>query len=850
MATVAYTPRITKITPEVSSVGPFLVGFRLFDSDGLKIYVDGVEMAPSAYSIDATFVDGYDDTASLKFTSPANIGSRITIEGAMKPERQKDYVPTDPSVLQKVNVELARLWTCLIEQSQRGSGSLRVDMDIAPWDPETGRVPVWNGTGFENGPNALDLANAGEYAEMARQAYELTIATGSFTIADVTALKNSTFTFPPGSTVLTRAERFSFKVSSGADRVDLVTAGGINLTIIEGDLTAFGGGDKAQQLVNIGGGLVDIATDRAGGLVVKSGLELRGKPSTYIKQTAFSAYGSFINSRPVGDPVPLASKDVLLVGLNLDGSAFPEPRYVKVVFAVNFVVIVEGQEITRTKLRFDPIAVPESADLRGLCVTMCEGDGAYGLRFISTYDPATREAVFNTGFPLSPNVGDTAAIGWNDNAIGIIGGCERIRIIDCFAKNWPAEKMVPGAGGAKWVNFESGLTDGLILGGGCENMGTAVFFQGVPETFAAPNGSLQRAVGARAIGFHAKNVGSLLTFAGLVSGEKPSGDANINLSIASNITYENAGHSPWRLVGTDQQKSGIINLLQANNVLVSNVHGRNDPGHGSAPTDWPGRVGYGLSGPIGAMVWGYGRNISINSFHHHGNVDTVVHVGRSRALGNDAGPGLVGNCYGWNLTQINLHGTAKYALRLDGTPSYRPPPAEFTGRIEIVVNALTDGICEPGALADYDYITLDVTQRTTGRRVIGTPKQILAAGNSFANFTQGLADLRPKRGAIYAIADDTFVKIKPPMQSGFVTFRTAGNASGASQNFGRVAFSIGGAAVAEIAYGTLAVGTTALTAGTADGVDGQWNVHAVLNDAIYIKNRRGAGNRSIEVWFD
>lgn len=130
MATVAKNTRSTTSTVAVSTAGPFSVGFRLFDDDALNVYVNDVQRAD--FTITSNYMEGYDDTASITFDSALSISDTLRIEGWLSPGRAADLVNGDENLVAKMNVELARIWSSLIEVQREASRSLRSFTEMAP----------------------------------------------------------------------------------------------------------------------------------------------------------------------------------------------------------------------------------------------------------------------------------------------------------------------------------------------------------------------------------------------------------------------------------------------------------------------------------------------------------------------------------------------------------------------------------------------------------------------------------------------------------------------------------------------------------------------------------------------
>jgi hypothetical protein len=581
----------------------------------------------------------------------------------------------------------------------------------------------------------------------------------------------------------------------------------------------------------------DASANSAGQLSLNSNTKIVGDPNNAVlSQTRQSSNGSFLVTNIPGAPQG-PSENIEVEDLRISGADYPAPVYYQIVSGTLTTVVL-------------PVGSP-APDAN--FVQFCTGADGLVAKFkrIVSYDATTRTITFSS-LAVLPQPGDWIVIGSNDNAIAGVGGCYGFHIWGGEFADYPQSSMVPFARGGKGVNFEQGVTDGFVWGSTFRNLTTAVFAQGVASLF--PSGEMRRAYGIRYGGYHATNCGSVLSFAGIDGAVPPDGDARKSLLMASFITYENCGHAPLRIVSSDHQKCGVINLMEAQNFSITNVSGWNadtypnvSPGY---PTDFATRVGYGLSGPIGAMIWGVGRNGYINNFQHHGNVDAVIAIRRDRALGDDEGPdGQARNCYNLIFRNIQHFGVADYAVTVDPVGSLAVPPTELTGEFQVVVDTLTLGICGTG-MSVYQSITLDITERATGKRVIGTPGQIVADGNTFASFPDHLTDLR--NDILVTLADDEAVQINPPRRSGFMQFTLYPGTSTSSGVWGIVAYNTFSAAEVGVvgAGANVSVGTTALTTGTSNGVDGNFNIAAVVAtlNGIYLKNRRGA-TRSWRVRF-
>jgi len=570
-------------------------------------------------------------------------------------------------------------------------------------------------------------------------------------------------------------------------------------------------------------------------LKTSSNLHIRGNAASFLRQQTHSTTGGFLtNLRNSSADIASIQSNILLEHVNITGEDLPDP------------VELEVSSASGTSVVFTSGASAVDDFYLGLAVADTTAVNT-GLRIIIDYVGSTRTATLSSAWSSDPTAGTKILVGYNENGAGFAAGVTDLLSIGGTSKGYPSSKQVPPGLGGKGFNFEQGVTNSKIIGRHAEDCGTAFFVQGVDGSFT--NGAAKRAVALELMALSAKNCGSLLTVAGINTSADPDGDANDSMLIADGIVGENVGHSPHRLVTSDQQKSGIINFLEAQNATIRNVRTRNDSGYpASYPTDYTTRCGYGLTGNIGAMIWGWGRNLHVDGFEHTGNVGNVIVVRRGRALGDDAGgTGAPQNCFNWDFRGIKHNGVIdEYIIRIDPTLAYRVDAAELTGQIEVSVNGsfVTGGLVDPN-MASFSAITLTLRDHVGGKVVVGTPAQIYAAGNTFASFTARFTDLRTKslrnaaiEGEKYTLADGTATSVTPPKAFGIVAITSSTSLLRALVDFRTT----GGAQCACI--GTEPSNFTALnTDGTLTGLTGALNdftVRAYSTDGkLYFENQRG-----------
>lgn len=570
--------------------------------------------------------------------------------------------------------------------------------------------------------------------------------------------------------------------------------------------------------------------DCAGQIDTRPDATIEFMPGSVLRQTEFSVTGSFLTN-VTSEDADREQSNVTIRNLQLDGANYPAP-----------ITLVTAAGSDTTHLVFTAAASAVDDAYNGLWFQTMEG--ALLVRgTISDYVGATRTATLSAALSGSVVAGVDVRVGYNDNAGGFAWGMENFNIEGGWVRNYPGDSMVYVGAGAKGINFEQGVYNGRISGLKITNMLHGLFLSGKDGTMTT--GVSKSNVGNRITGCHIERCGSAITMANLdeLAGIPIAGDEN--QIVVSDITYHNCGHAPWRIVGTDQQKCGIINLMGNNGGTIDNVRGWNDADVitqlGGYPTDYAERVGFGLSGPPGALFWGHARNFTASDVHHHGDLDAVVHIGRGRALGDDAPPsGIITQARGWNMHNINIHGTVDRLVSVDTAIAF--DPTQIEGYWNIICDVVSVELV-PTSFSTCKGLILDIIYRPSSTRIIGSAADILARGNQIGSFIpEELTDLRTQDRRQFTLADDAFVSFTPLRNNGVIRLSTTpSGVSPSTLNEGQATYTTATAASCVKSYGTnLSVGTTALTAGTGDGVDGNWNIHATLGGPIYIKNRTGA----------
>lgn len=295
MATVAKNSRSTTSTLASATAGPFSVGFRLFDDDALLVYVNGVSRAD--WTLSSTYADGYDDDASITFDAALDIADDLRIEGWLSPARSADYVNGDPGLTTKMNIELARLWSSVIEVKREVSRALRGFDALSPVDG----VDLETVAAAETYATAASAsASAAAASEAAALAAENSLLEWAGAWQTATAYAPSDIVQESGNSYVClvahtsgvfatdlgalKWELFASKGLSGAGTGDLVAANNLNDVV-----------DPAASLANLGGQPLNANLTAIAGLTRTRGDLIRGGAAAW-ERVALGSSGHVLTS--------------------------------------------------------------------------------------------------------------------------------------------------------------------------------------------------------------------------------------------------------------------------------------------------------------------------------------------------------------------------------------------------------------------------------------------------------------------------------------------------------------------------------------------------------------------------
>ena len=348
-----------------------------------------------------------------------------------------------------------------------------------------------------------------------------------------------------------------------------------------------------------------------------------------IKPLDWSGGGATVsNVFATADETDRLQSDVILENLVLDGSGLDA--------LVSRGFATAGTLTPNPTLTFAVGASAVDDFYNGQSLRIFHGTGSGGTIYtVSDYVGATRVATLSSAPSSAPDTTSYYICAENDNGFGFARGAIGFRLKNCIAKNYDATWV--GGGGGKGFQEEIGVDDCLMEGCRAIDCEMGFSFQGIDGTIGSGPATVPAAV--RRV--HGRNLTAVrcpiaLLIAGYDTTKDPDGDDEDMSGIVDGLIMEDCGGAGSRPT-LSTQKHGLVVLLEGQNFRASNIKAIQTaafvPYPGAAGT-----VGAGLTGRVGAMIAGWGRNCDIE-IECHADVDRVWFLDNIQAVGDDAAGG-------------------------------------------------------------------------------------------------------------------------------------------------------------------------------------------------------------------
>lgn len=237
----------------------------------------------------------------------------------------------------------------------------------------------------------------------------------------------------------------------------------------------------------------------------------------------------------------------------------------------------------------------------------------------------------------------------NSNLFGFARGMYGARVVDCVAR-----KMRLGFGGGTGgggFGDEQGTHDVAYINCRAEDCYRGTRVAGMSGNHADSAAEPKTLTRQRFIDFTAVRCGTAI-FGHTIGA--PSGDRNTSNLSRFDATFEgvthieDCGHYPWTPLDFDDkpnispQKNGVVTLSGATAIYIADMRVKISSAYTSTP-DWLGQTGYpaggtnfigaGLSGNVGALVRGWGRDVVIGRVTLQGSLDCFLDIDLCVAMG-------------------------------------------------------------------------------------------------------------------------------------------------------------------------------------------------------------------------
>lgn len=336
-----------------------------------------------------------------------------------------------------------------------------------------------------------------------------------------------------------------------------------------------------------------------------------------------------------------------------------------------------------------------------------------------------------------------APVGQNTNLCGFARGVSRVRVVNCVGR-YMRDGDGGGTGGAAF-GVEQGASDVQFLGCTAHDCYRGFRVAGLTGVFADTGAQSKRTINITVRDFTARNCGTAILAHSVGDDNDDQSDLSVFDTVFDGVFIENCGHYPWRAMDyvlypvVAPQKTGAIVLGGAQNVRFRGIRVRLDAGFTDA-ADWLGRVGYpgagtnytgaGLNGFVGALVWGWGRNVVFEDITLDGSVDVLWKCARAITFGDLASvdptfsTGTVSQVVFENIRHVR---PGVYFYVFDGQAGL------INGDMSAVINVVpsanpTIGVIGPNGTASLTNVLIRLTNNI-GNTQEGNCVEWLAAGN-------------------------------------------------------------------------------------------------------------------------
>lgn len=335
----------------------------------------------------------------------------------------------------------------------------------------------------------------------------------------------------------------------------------------------------------------------------------------------------------------------------------------------------------------------------------------------------------------------------SENCLGFARGATNVKVTNCLLKGAaPNFNIASGGVGGKGLNFDGGVRGAIVYGNRFEGNYQGWSLRGNEGEFSSGDGKEQV---SKIVGFgnHFEDNMVAICLNGRDANEDPDLDAADMMIEIYASTAKNNGFCPdFKASNSNRYKAGIIMAGEAQNVLIDGFRSYNDPDYITQKGGWPATgdvIGQGLSGPIGAIVYGWGANCQFRNIVHNGDVDQLAILGRAFAIGDDASPTRSIICNKWDV-DIHHVGTCINIVRQDNYDQVSSS-SNATGHWRIRPDVVSGALIATNASTLIGHM-LEVWQDNGGGR---------AATGSFswfaANYTISLAGSQAQKVAFESI---------------------------------------------------------------------------------------------------